>query len=37
MDASLFWDGKGLIYLAKISESRYMKIAVKGMRIALPK
>jgi hypothetical protein len=46
MDAPLFWDGKGLIYLAKISERRYMKIAVdvslvtkahKGVRIALPK
>jgi hypothetical protein len=46
MDAPLFWDGKGLIYLAKISESRYMKIAVdvslvtkahKGVRFALPK
>jgi hypothetical protein len=46
MDAPLFWDGKGLIYLAKISERRYMKIAVdaslvtkahKGVRLALPK
>jgi hypothetical protein len=46
MDAPIFWDGKGLIYLAKVSESRYMKIAVdtslktkahKGRRFALPK
>jgi hypothetical protein len=46
VDAPLFWDGKGLIYLAKISDSRYMKIAVnvslinkahKGVRLALPK
>jgi len=46
MDASIFWDGKGLIYLAKISESRYMKIAVdvslvtkahRGLRFFLPK
>jgi hypothetical protein len=46
MDAPVFWDGRGLIYLAKISESRYMKIAVdvsimnkahKGVRLALPK
>ena len=45
MDAPVFWDG-GLIYLAKISDSRYMKIAVdvslktkthKGVRLALPK
>jgi hypothetical protein len=46
MDAPIFWDGKGLVYLAKISDSRYMKIAVdvslvtkahKGVRLALPK
>jgi hypothetical protein len=46
MDAPIFWDGKGLIYLAKIIESRYMKIAVdvslltkshKSIRLALPK
>ena len=46
MDAPIFWDGKGLIYLAKISDSRYMKIAVdvslknkayQGVRLALPK
>jgi hypothetical protein len=46
MDAPLFLDGKGLIYLAKISDSLYMKIAVnvslvtiahKGVRLALPK
>ena len=45
MDAPVFWDGKGLIYLAKISDSRYMKIAVdvslknkahQGVRLALP-
>jgi hypothetical protein len=45
IDAPLFWDGKGLIYLAKISDSRYMKIAVdvslltkahKGRRFLLP-
>ena len=45
MDAPVFWDG-GLIYLAKISDSRYMKIAVdvslkteahRGVRLALPK
>jgi hypothetical protein len=46
MDASIFWDGKGLIYLAKISDSRYTKIAVdvslktkahRGLRFFLPK
>ena len=46
MDAPIFWDGKGLIYLAKMSESRYMKIAVdvslitkahRGLRFSLPK
>ncbi|MDR0475976.1 MAG: phage head morphogenesis protein [Treponema sp.] len=46
MDAPIFWDGKGLIYLAKLSDSRYMKIAVdvslitkshRGVRLALPK
>jgi hypothetical protein len=48
MDASVFWDakGKGLIYLAKLSDSRFMKIVVdinlktethRGMRLALPK
>ena len=46
MDASIFWDGTGLIYLAKISESQYMKIAVdislktkalQGTKLALPK
>jgi len=46
IDAQVFWDGKGLIYLAKISDSRYMKIAVdvslltkahKSVRLALPK
>jgi len=46
MDAPIFWDGKGLIYLARISDSRYMKIAVdvslltkshKSVRLALPK
>jgi len=45
-DAPIFWDGKGLIYLAKVSDSRYMKIAVdvslltkshKSVRLALPK
>ena len=46
MDASVFWDGRGLVYLAKISDSRYMKIAVdvniaganhRGVRLLLPK
>jgi hypothetical protein len=46
MDAPVFWDGKGLIYLAKISASRHMKIAVdvnlktkthQEIRLALPK
>jgi len=46
IDAPVFWDGKGLIYLARISASRYMKIAVdvslknkayQGVRFALPK
>jgi hypothetical protein len=46
MDAPIFWDGKGLIYLSKISDSRYMKIAVdislitkahQGVRFFLPK
>jgi hypothetical protein len=46
MDASIFWDGKGLIYLARISDSRYMKIAVdvslktkahQTVRLVLPK
>jgi hypothetical protein len=46
MDASIFWDGKGLIYLARISDSRYMKIAVdvglktkayQGIKFPLPK
>ncbi|MCL1957972.1 MAG: phage head morphogenesis protein, partial [Spirochaetes bacterium] len=46
IDAPIFWDSKGLIYLAKISDSRYMKIAVdvnlktkalRGLRYALPK
>jgi len=46
MDAPIFWDGTGLIYLAKVSESQYMKIAVdislktkshRGVRLALPK
>jgi hypothetical protein len=42
----VFWDGKGLIYLAKMTVSRYMKIAVdlsldtgnnRGVRFLLPK
>ena len=46
MDAPIFWDGKGLIYLAKISDIRHMKIAVdvslknkahQGVQLALPK
>jgi len=46
MDAPIFWDGIGLIYLVKISESQFMKIAVdiglktkshRGVRLALPK
>lgn len=48
MDASVFWDakGKGLIYLAKLSDSRFMKIVVdvnlktethRGVRLVLPK
>jgi hypothetical protein len=46
MGASIFWDGKGLIYLAKISDSRHMKIAVdvslksgthRGVKLPLPK
>ena len=46
MDAPVFWDGEGLVYLAKVSESSYMKIAVdislktgthKGVRLPLPK
>ena len=46
MDASVFWDGRGLVYLAKISDGRYMKIAVdvstagsnhRGVRLLLPK
>jgi len=46
MDADVYWGGKGLIYLAKLSDSRYMKIAVdvsldggnhRGMRFRLPK
>ena len=45
MDAPVFWDG-GLIYLAKVSESRFMKIVVdvnlitkpaKGRKFKLPK
>jgi hypothetical protein len=46
MDSPLFWDGKGLIYLVKVSASRCMKIAVdvslktethRGVRLVLPK
>jgi hypothetical protein len=46
LDAAVYWDGKGLIYLAKLAESRYMKIAVdvsldtenhRGVRFFLPK
>jgi len=46
MDAPVYWDGKGLIYLASIGRNRYMKIAVdinlagqnhRGMRFLLPK
>ena len=46
MEAQVFWDGKGLLYLARISASRYMKIAVDvslktkthaGVRFLLPK
>ena len=48
IDAPVFWDEeeKGLIYLAKISESRCIKIAVdvslltkahRGLRFSLPK
>jgi len=46
MDADVYWDGRGLIYLAKLSDSRYMKIAVdaslrgknqSGVRLMLPK
>ena len=46
MDADVYWDGKGLIYLAKLSDSRHMKIAVdvsldggnhRGTRFRLPK
>ena len=44
--APIFWDGKGLIYLAKVTDSRYMKIAVdvnlktgthRGIRLPLSK
>jgi hypothetical protein len=46
IDAQVFWDGKGLIYLARLAQSRYMKIAVdvsldtanhRGGRLRLPK
>jgi hypothetical protein len=48
MDASVYWDAahKGLLYLAKLDGSRYMKIAVdvslnteahRGVRFLLPK
>ena len=46
MDAQVYWDGRGLVYLAKLSGSRYMKIAVdtnlraksqSGVRLMLPK
>jgi hypothetical protein len=48
IDASVFWDAKGggLIYLAKLAESRFMKIAVdvsvygkghRGVRVNMPK
>jgi hypothetical protein len=46
MDAPVYWDGNGLIYLARLSGGRYMKIAVdvglktknhRGVRLALPK
>jgi hypothetical protein len=46
IDAPIFWDGKGLLYLARVFDSRYMKIAVdvslinkahRGLRLFLPK
>jgi hypothetical protein len=46
MDAPVYWDSKGLIYLAKTGGSRYMKIAIdlsldnethRGVRFFLPK
>ena len=46
IDASIYYDGKGLIFLKKKSESRYMKIAVdismknkghRGVAMLLPK
>ena len=46
MSAPVYWDGKGLIYLASLGGNRFMKIAVdinligqnhRGMRFLLPK
>ncbi|GMO55565.1 MAG: hypothetical protein Ta2A_00530 [Treponemataceae bacterium] len=46
LDAAVFWDGKGLVYLAKLDTSRFMKIAVdiglqtkshRGIRLLMPK
>jgi hypothetical protein len=46
LDAPVYWDGRGLIYLVKINSNRYMKIAIdidlankmhRGVNILLPK